>query len=401
MSTLSAPNYRGGSSISMNFRVASIALVATLMTVAYVYASLSDADVAKKHVLGDASSTQKGGPEVGTSEPAASQGGGGSGALEEEVEASRAAGGGAQEARGARMKEATMKEATRPAASLGNTSPADQKIPNLGQFDGEPKVYTYKVIKSYKHDPKAFTQGLIYQAPDTLYESTGSVNGPSTVREVDLTTGEVRNKNALGTSHFAEGLALSGDKLALITWRSPQGFLYDRKTLAKVGEFKTPLRDGWGLTNDPTSDMLIVTDAGDSLHFLKTAGDRYVEDRATQVKDGERVIRFTNELETVGNEVWANVLERECIARIDPQTGKVVGWILMSGIRDGLDPAHVAAANVLNGIAHDPDTGRVWVTGKLWPNLFEVEFEEVPPSELERARAACHPPVSLPQYGYP
>ena len=223
----------------------------------------------------------------------------------------------------------------------------------------EPKVYTYEIVNKYPHEPRAFTQGLI-PAPGHLFESTGSVNGPSTVREVDLVTGIVRRKTEMDRAYFAEGLTMRDGKLAQITWRNSKGFYYDPTTLERVGEFDTPLRDGWGLTTDPDGDALIVTDASEHLHFVDPSSDpAWTLVRSTPVMDGDRTIRFANELETVGDEVWANVIETECIARIDPKTGTIVGWIVMDGLRDMCDPASLKAG-VLNGIARDDENDRTF-----------------------------------------
>lgn len=282
-----------------------------------------------------------------------------------------------------------------PEASLGQEDASTSPDSPL-----EPRVYTYEVVNKYPHEPLAFTQGLIFRAPDTLFESTGSVNGLSTVREVDLTTGVVRRKTELDRAYFAEGLTMRDGKLAQITWRNSKGFYYDPLTLERVGEFDTPLRDGWGLTTDPDGDALIITDASEHMHFVDPSSDpAWTLVRSTPVTDGDRTIRFANELETTRGEVWANVIETECIARIDPKTGKVVGWIVMDGLRDMCDPAP-SKAGVLNGIARDDENDRTFVTGKQWSNLFEVRIEESDMG-LDEARRKCWPPTTLPQYGYP
>ena len=284
-----------------------------------------------------------------------------------------------------------------------------------------PKTYSFSVVRKFPHDPFAFTQGLVFLAPDTLFESTGSVGGPSTVREVDLTTGAVRNRRELSREHFAEGLALvsGGAELAQITWRSGRGFRYDRTTLEPIEAFDTPLEDGWGLTVDPHDEnRWIVTDASEHMRFVerprgaaeddvegedsdsRVASSRLALAESVPVRDGDRSIRFTNELETIGEEVWANVIETECIARVDPRSGAVVGWVDMTGLRDALDPGAPTKAGVLNGIAADEKSGRIFVTGKNWPNLFEVTVHETD-ADLEEVRKTCWPPMSLPQYGYP
>ena len=279
----------------------------------------------------------------------------------------------------------------------------------------DPKVWTYAVVNAFPHDPTAFTQGLVYQSPDTLLESTGSVGGPSTVRRVDLKTGAVIRRESLDTEYFAEGLAMlpqtsvdtffgeeRKDILAQITWKKNVGFLYDAETLESLGEFATPLRDGWGLTADPDNDSgLIVTDASDALTFVEvgTPGSSWRETKKVTVRDGDRKIRFTNELETVRGEVWGNVLETECVVRVDPQTGAVLGWIDLTGIKARVEPA-LRRGDVMNGIAYDEAGDRVFVTGKRWSMLFEVT---IVPSDasLNETRARCWPAESMPQYGYP
>ena len=268
-----------------------------------------------------------------------------------------------------------------------------------------PKVYTYTVKNKYPHDPNAFTQGLVFQSPDTLLESTGSVGGPSTMRQVDLKTGEVVKKTELDREYFAEGLTAlkSTATLAQITWKKNTGFLYDASTLEKVGEFKTPLNDGWGLTTDPNDpNNVIITDASDLLTFAKIepgTDQEWPLVKQVKITDGDRAIRFTNELETVGGEIWANVIETECIVRIDPETGKVVGWINLQGLKQQCDPNPIRG-NVMNGIAFDVENNRLFVTGKKWSSLFEVEISESDES-LEETRRKCWPAETLSQYGYP
>jgi glutamine cyclotransferase len=313
-----------------------------------------------------------------------------------------------------------------------------------------PKVWTYKVINKYPHDANAFTQGLAYQSPDVLVESTGSVGGPSTVRSAVLISGKVVLKRELPTEFFAEGLTKlprgtavgnkgyvkgmevgkrdsattegagsdpgggdllgieSGvDLLAQIVWKKNVGFLYDAATLTKVGSFKTPLQDGWGLTTDPYDpDNIILTDATDLLTFVKVMGNtgsgsndpEWPLVKQVKIRDGERSIRFANELETVGDEIWANVIETECIVRIDPASGQVLGWIDLQGLRKQCDPSQTPP-NVMNGIAYDAANDRIFVTGKKWSNVFEVTLEQSDAS-LSETRKKCWPAVTLPQYGY-
>ena len=264
----------------------------------------------------------------------------------------------------------------------------------------DPRLYTYRVVKKFPHDPHAFTQGLLFHSSDTLYESTGAVGGPSTVREVSLTTGEVRKQTQVPSKFFAEGLTLLGDKLLMTTWRTNRGFYYDATSLQPVGEFNTPLSDGWGIAT--FEDSLVISDATTELHFVDVGKslEETTLNRSITIKDGGRPIRFANELETVEGEIWANILERDCVARIDPFTGDVNGWIDLSGLSEKLDSSP-KRPGVLNGIAYDRQGDRIFFTGKNWPNLFELRITPHKTKTLEDVRSICHPALSLPHYGYP
>jgi len=226
-------------------------------------------------------------------------------------------------------------------------------------------VDTFRVVKSYPHDPAAYTQGLVY-LDGFLFESTG-LNGQSTLRKVKIETGEVVQRHRLDAAYFAEGLAEWSGQLVQLTWRSNVAFIYDfasfslRRTLTYTGE-------GWGLTRN--QEQFILSDGTDQLRFLHPGTFREV--RRIRVTDGGRPIRDLNELEYVRGEVYANVWQTDRIARISPADGRVVGWIDLHGLMAGgyrLDPEAVP-----NGIAYDAATDRLFVTGKLWPRLFEIEI---------------------------
>jgi len=229
-------------------------------------------------------------------------------------------------------------------------------------------VYTYCILAAYPHDPTAFTQGLVY-ADGVLYESTG-LYGQSSLRRVALESGAVQQAVAVGPDFFAEGLALLDDRLYQLTWQSHVGFIYERESLARLGEFSYPT-EGWGLTTDGT--RLIMSDGTATLYFLDPhtlAKTRQIEVRA----NGAPVTRL-NELEWVEGEVWANIWQTDILARIDPHSGEVVGWVDLSGL---LSAEERARTDVLNGIAYDAGGGRLFVTGKLWPYLFQIEL--LPPA---------------------
>jgi len=240
-------------------------------------------------------------------------------------------------------------------------------------------VYRYRVLKTYPHDPEAFTQGLLFQDGE-LYEGTG-LWGRSSLRRVTLETGEVQQQHNLEDRYFGEGLALWGDRLIQLTWRSGQGFVYDRATFQLLQTFQYPT-EGWGLTQD--GESLILSDGSDRLYFLDP--ETFQFRRYLTVQDGDRPINRLNELEYINGEVWANIWLDTRIARIDPATGQVLAWIDLAG----LDPtAQQNPDAVLNGIAYDAQGDRLFVTGKLWPRLYEIEI--LPPA-LSQSPPPSPPP---------
>ncbi|NLG28162.1 MAG: glutaminyl-peptide cyclotransferase [Chloroflexi bacterium] len=231
---------------------------------------------------------------------------------------------------------------------------------------GPPPVYSYTVLATFPHDRSAYTQGLVY-ADGELYESTG-LYGASSLRRVALATGTVLQRSDLADHYFAEGLALVDDRLIQLTWQSHVGFVYDAATFELLDTFSYAT-DGWGLAYD--GEQLIMSDGTATLRFLDP--DTLSETRTLLVKDGDDPVARLNELEYVDGEVWANVYQTDRIARISPRTGVVVGWIDLAGLlppQDRLQPV-----DVLNGIAYDPATERILVTGKWWPKLFEISLQ--------------------------
>jgi len=231
-------------------------------------------------------------------------------------------------------------------------------------------VAGYRVVAAYPHDRRAFTQGLAW-ADGALYEGTG-LKGRSELREVGLAAGRVRRRVALAPEHFGEGIAVLGDRVYQLTWRSGAAFVYDRATFALL-ETHAYRGEGWGLATDGA--RLVMSDGTDRLAFRDPA--TFAEVGAVGVRDGGEPVPYLNELEWVGGEVWANVWPTDRIARIDPATGRVVGWVDLAGLLPP-EERQRRRVGVLNGIAHDPATGRLFVTGKRWPALFEVA--PVPPA---------------------
>lgn len=234
---------------------------------------------------------------------------------------------------------------------------------------GRVPSYGYRIVNAYPHDVEAYTQGLVFRG-GFLFESTGLV-GRSTVRKVKLETGEVVQQLRVTPPHFAEGLTEWNGRLVQLTWRSNIAFVYDlasftlRRSFPYVGE-------GWGLTQDGTG--LIMSDGSEVLRFLDP--DTFQEKGRIVVKDGAGSIKELNELEYVRGEIYANVWHTDRIARISPASGRVVGWIDLAGLLSQVYKREPEA--VLNGIAYDAMHDRLFVTGKLWPKLFEIKAEPRP-----------------------
>ncbi len=238
-------------------------------------------------------------------------------------------------------------------------------MPTMAAPAVSPPADSYQVVRIYPHDPHAFTQGLIY-LDGHLYESTG-LEGRSSLRMVDLSTGAVLQKHDLPGEFFGEGLTDWGSTLIQLTWTSHKAFIYDRasfslqRTLPYEGE-------GWGLTHDET--QLILSDGTSYLRFLDPKTLRVM--RSIHVVDGSgHAIANLNELEYIHGEIYANIWESDEIVRISPSDGKILGRLDLSGIIDKSE-LHGNGA-VLNGIAYDATGDRLFVTGKLWPKLFEIK----------------------------
>jgi glutaminyl-peptide cyclotransferase len=227
--------------------------------------------------------------------------------------------------------------------------------------------YTFEVINTYPHDPEAFTQGLVYHQ-GALYESTG-LNGQSSIRKVDLQTGEVLKKVDVPPQFFGEGLALLHGRAYQLTWQTQHGFIYDLESFKLLNTFKYT-GEGWGLTHD--GQWLMMSDGTHQIRFLNP--DTFEVQRVISVSEGARQINNLNELEYIKGEIYANVWLTDRIARIDPQTGRVLAWINLTGLLPPEDQIRNDA--VLNGIAYDEANDRIFVTGKLWPKLFEIRLKQ-------------------------
>jgi glutaminyl-peptide cyclotransferase len=224
-----------------------------------------------------------------------------------------------------------------------------------------------KVLAVHPHDPTCYTQGLLWHRGD-LYESCGQY-GQSSLRRTDPATGAVRQHTAVPANFFAEGLALVGERLLQLTWHEKVALVYDRKSLGKTGELAYE-GEGWGLSYD--GKRLVMSDGSDRL-TLRDPATFAVLPGAGELKvtrEGVPVERL-NELECVGDVLYVNVWQTDEILRIDAATGRITGSIDAAGL---LTPLEREKAEVLNGIAWNPETRRFWITGKYWPKMFEVEI---------------------------
>jgi len=230
--------------------------------------------------------------------------------------------------------------------------------------------YSYRIVEEYPHDPEAFTQGLVY-CDGYLYEGTGRY-GESSVRKVELVSGDVVQIHPLESNYFGEGITIFGEKLFQLTWNAGTGFIYDRSDFALLDTFRYPT-EGWGLTHNDTH--LIMSDGSATLYFLDPETLR-ITNKVTATYNGSPVHRL-NELEYIRGAIYANVYQTEYIVRIDPVTGEVTGWIHLEGLTNLSDRSNSWEA-VLNGIAYDAEGDRLFVTGKLWPALYQIELVPSP-----------------------
>jgi len=231
--------------------------------------------------------------------------------------------------------------------------------------NGAVPVWKAKTVATFPHDPEAYTQGLVIDNGQ-MFEGTGRYGG-STIREVDSKTGSVLKSLSLDKQYFGEGITILDDKIFQLTWKNNYCFVYDRKTF-QYKEYFQYLFEGWGLTNN--GKELILSDGSSDIRFLDPSN--FKEIRKISVKDGATRIKNLNELEYIDGEIWANVWYEDRIARIAPDSGKLLGWIDLSSIYPASQRKD--RDHVLNGIAQDPDTKKIYVTGKNWPKLYEIEI---------------------------
>lgn len=229
--------------------------------------------------------------------------------------------------------------------------------------DSGPDIWTFEIVTTFPHDPEAFTQGLIIDGGQ-MYEGTGQY-GQSTLRRVELETGHVEQRVALSDHLFGEGITILDDRVYQLTWQNNLVLIYERDGLAHIGTLRNN-GQGWGLTHDGIH--LIVSDGTATIRFHEP--DAFELIKSVQVHDEGTPLTGINELEYINGEIWANLWYQDRLARISPETGTVLGWIDLTN----LYPRSLRVSeDVLNGIAYDADTNRLFVTGKNWPWLYEIE----------------------------
>jgi len=244
----------------------------------------------------------------------------------------------------------------------GSDDSGNQGTADLDQI----RVYTPKIYNSYSHDAGAFTQGLIY-ADGAFYEGTGLYDGKSSLRKVNLESGEVLQKINLAPEYFGEGITVYDNKIIQLTWRNKKGFVYDKDTFQQLDEFNYQT-EGWGLTWD--GKYLIMSDGTNTLYYLDP--DDYTVAKKVEVTANGNSLSNLNELEYINGRIYANIWQTDRIAIIQPDDGQIIGWINLESIKAFLDCT--TDIDVLNGIAYNPEKNSIYVTGKNWCKLFEIEL---------------------------
>jgi len=258
-------------------------------------------------------------------------------------------------------------------ASNGNSNSATKPNSNTPKTSGPVPVYTYEVVKTYPHDPKGFTQGLVFYN-GFFYEGTGGKRTEepfsSSLRKVEIETGKVLQKVDLTDEYFGEGITILGDKIYQLTWQEQTGFVYDLNDFKLLKQFKYA-GQGWGLTHDGTN--LIMSDGTHVLRVVNPETFQTIRTIVVLDENGKAVAQL-NELEYIKGEIWANIWQKGVILRIDPANGKILGRIDLD-VLDKEQRKDDRTADVLNGIAYDEAGERIFITGKLWKKVFEIKIK--------------------------
>ncbi len=244
---------------------------------------------------------------------------------------------------------------------------------NLNTRAAAPPIINYALINTYPHDTIAFTEGLLIH-DGQLYESTGSPEELPQTRSVfgplDLATGEINKKVELDrTKYFGEGITFLNDKIYQLTYKTKTGFIYDAKTFRKLGEFSFPGKEGWGMTTDGT--FLILSDGTNRIYYLDPSEFKLI--KTVQVVNEKGAVGKLNEVEYINNFIYANVYETHSIIKIDPASGKVTGVLDLTSLANEAKNRYPGSME-MNGIAYDSVSRKVYITGKMWPTLYEIQF---------------------------
>ena len=258
--------------------------------------------------------------------------------------------------------------------------PAEGEVQEGEDMPQGPELLTYHIVQVFPHDAGAFTQGLVYE-DGIFFEGTG-LYGKSSLRRVNPENGAVLQQVDLDAQYFGEGIAVVGERIFQLTWQENTAFVYDKHTFALLDQFNFS-GEGWGLTYDGVH--LILSDGTSSLRYFDPA--TYQELGEVEVRDGVRPVTMLNELEYIAGEVYANVWQTDRIARIDPSTGQVTAWLNLAGLLRAAGGGR--APDVLNGIAYDAAGDRLFVTGKKWPHLFEIDLEPAPRAQGKARRTSA------------
>jgi glutaminyl-peptide cyclotransferase len=245
-------------------------------------------------------------------------------------------------------------------------APVGQSNANQSSASAPAKLDAYEIVNSYPHDPQAFLQGLVWY-DNGFYEGTG-LEGRSTLRRVEFPSGRVARSISLAPDLFGEGVALAGDRLVQLTWKAHRGFVYDRESFKLLREFRYDT-EGWGITYDGKN--LVMSDGSSTLFYLDPETFQTV--RRVNVSWNGRPQDQLNELEFIEGEIWANVWQEDYILRIDPESGRVKSYLDMKNLFP--PQLRTGSEDVLNGIAYDPQARRIFVSGKLWPRVFEIRLK--------------------------
>lgn len=264
------------------------------------------------------------------------------------------------------------------ATGMDGRSLAAVPSPPTREIRGPAHVFGVDVVAEFAHDAHAFTQGLAFADDGFLYESTG-LYGRSSLRRIDVRTGTVVQSHDLKNDEFGEGVTLAsrgGRHLIQVLWKVGRGYVYDRATMQKLDQFEFD-SEAWGIAQaSADADEIFLSDGSSTIQVFRMVDGKFSAVRRVKVFDGDQEVGLLNELEMIGDELWANVYMSDFIARIDPRTGVVNSWLDLRGIlkKEAIPRGH--RIDVLNGIAHDSTSGAVYVTGKLWPTLFSIRVSD-------------------------